>query len=76
MSATCWSSARMQGFVIFDHPEHAPLARRDLRQWIRDGKLCYVEYLLQGIERSPGAIAGLYRGENQGKHLIQIAPAI
>ncbi len=68
--------ARMQGFVIFDHPEHAPLARRDLAQWIRDGKLRYVEDILQGIEHAPGSIAGLYRGENQGKRLIQIAPAI
>jgi NADPH-dependent curcumin reductase CurA len=66
----------MQGFVIFDHPEHAPLARRDLGQWIRDGKLRNVEDILQGMERASGAIAGLYRGEDQGKRLIQIAPAI
>ncbi len=67
--------ARMQGFVIFDHPEHGPVARRDLAQWIQQGRLRYVEDILQGIEHAPGAIAGLYRGENQGKRLIQVAPA-
>lgn len=65
--------ASMQGFVIFDHPGHYPLARKDLAQWIRAGQLRYVEDILDGIEHAPGAIAGLYRGDNQGKRLIRIA---
>ncbi len=65
--------ARMQGFVIFDHPEHAPIARRDLAQWLRSGQLQYVEEVLEGIEQAPDAIAGLYRGENLGKRLIRLA---
>ncbi len=65
--------ASMQGFVIFDHPEHYPVARKDLAQWIRAGQLSYVEDILEGIEHAPGSIAGLYRGENQGKRLIRIA---
>jgi NADPH-dependent curcumin reductase CurA len=28
--------------------------------------------ILNGIEHAPGAIAGLYRGENTGKRLIKI----
>lgn len=65
--------ASMQGFVIFDHPGHYPVARKDLAQWIRAGQLHYVEDILDGIEHAPDAIAGLYRGENQGKRLIRIA---
>jgi NADPH-dependent curcumin reductase CurA len=67
--------ARMQGFVIFDHPEYGDPARRDLAQWLREGKLRYLEDVLDGIEQAPGAIAGLYRGENMGKRLIRIADA-
>ncbi len=66
--------ARMQGFVIFDHPEHDQPARRDLAAWIRQGKMNYLEDILEGIEQAPDAIAGLYRGENLGKRLIRIAP--
>ena len=66
--------ARMQGFVIFDHPEHAPVARADLAKWLRDGTLVYIEEVLEGIEQAPGAIAGLYRGDNLGKRLIRLAP--
>lgn len=65
--------ARMQGFVIFDHREHYPAARRDLAQWLRDGRLQYAEDVLEGLEHAPDAIAGLYRGENLGKRLIRIA---
>ncbi|MGH8786114.1 MAG: NADP-dependent oxidoreductase [Cupriavidus necator] len=65
--------ASMQGFVIFDHPEHYPVARQALGQWIREGQLRYVEDILEGIEQAPDAIAGLYRGENNGKRLIRIA---
>jgi len=65
--------ARMQGFVIFDHTDHYPTARRDLAQWIREGRLNYLEDVLDGIEHAPDAIAGLYRGENLGKRLIRIA---
>jgi NADPH-dependent curcumin reductase CurA len=64
--------ARMQGFVIFDHPEHGDIARADLARWIRDGRLQYIEEVLDGIEHAPDAIAGLYRGENLGKRLIRL----
>jgi NADPH-dependent curcumin reductase CurA len=64
--------ARMQGFVIFDHPEHGDVARADLAQWLRAGKLNYLEDVLVGIESAPDAIAGLYRGENLGKRLIRL----
>lgn len=67
------SRARMQGFVIFDHADHYPLARRELGQWLREGRIRYREDILQGLEQAPDAIAGLYRGENLGKRLIQIA---
>ena len=64
--------ARMQGFVIFDHPEHGDVARADLARWLRAGSLKYLEDVLVGIESAPDAIAGLYRGENLGKRLIRL----
>lgn len=65
--------ARMQGFVILDHPEYYATARADLAHWLREGRLQYVEDVLDGIEHAPGAIAGLYRGENLGKRLIRLS---
>jgi NADPH-dependent curcumin reductase CurA len=67
--------ARMQGFVIFDHDDHCPQARRELSTWIRAGQIRYVEDVLDGIEAAPDAIAGLYRGDNMGKRLIRLVKA-
>jgi NADPH-dependent curcumin reductase CurA len=66
--------ARMQGFVIFDHADQHEAAYADIAEWIRQGRVKYVEDILDGMERAPDAIAGLYRGENFGKRLVRIAP--
>lgn len=65
--------ARMQGFVVMDFRDRYPAAQEALAQWVRDGRIRHREDILQGIEHAPGAIAGLYRGENLGKRLIRIA---
>ena len=64
--------ARMQGFLAFDHARRFPEALRDLEAWVRTGLIRYREEILDGIEQAPGAIAGLYRGENLGKRLIRL----
>ena len=65
--------ARMQGFVVLDFAERYGEARGKLAQWVKNGTIRYLEDILDGIEHAPGAIAGLYRGDNVGKRLIRIA---
>jgi NADPH-dependent curcumin reductase CurA len=43
-----------------------------LADWVRAGRLRYEEEILEGLESSPDALAGLYRGENKGKRLIRV----
>jgi NADPH-dependent curcumin reductase CurA len=64
---------RMQGFLIFDYAQRFPEALRELETWVRSGQIRYREDILEGLERAPDSIAGLYRGENLGKRLIRIA---
>jgi NADPH-dependent curcumin reductase CurA len=64
--------ARMQGFIVFDYQHRYEEAVGRLADWVRAGKLRYREDILDGIEQAPGAIAGLYRGENLGKRLIRL----
>lgn len=66
--------ARMQGFLILDYALRYPEGLQALSQWVRAGLIRYREDILEGIAQVPGSIAGLYRGENLGKRLIQIAP--
>lgn len=64
--------ARMQGFVIFDYADRYDEALAALRPWVAQGLIRYREEIEEGIDRAPGAIAALYRGENLGKRLIKI----
>ncbi len=64
--------ARMEGFVIFDHMDRFNSSVAQLATWVRDGRLRYTEDILDGIERCPDALAGLYRGENEGKRIIRL----
>jgi NADPH-dependent curcumin reductase CurA len=64
--------ARMQGFIVFDYQHRYEEAVGRLADWVRAGKLSYREDILDGLEQAPGAIAGLYRGENLGKRLIRL----
>ena len=66
--------ARMQGFLATDHAARFPEAISALTGWVKSGAIRCREDMLDGIEHMPGAIAGLYRGENMGKRIIRIAP--
>jgi len=65
-------SARMQGFLVWDYEHRYEEALAKLAPWVRDGRLKFREEILEGLESAPDAIAGLYRGENQGKRLIRL----
>ena len=65
-------SARMEGFLIWDYEHRSQEAVSRLAAWIRDGRLRYREEILDGLDKTPDAIAGLYRGENLGKRLIRV----
>lgn len=65
--------ARMEGFVVFDYKARYGEALAALTAWVTAGRIRYREDILDGIEQAPGAIDGLYRGENLGKRLIRIA---
>jgi NADPH-dependent curcumin reductase CurA len=64
--------ARMSGFLVFDYYPRYEEAVARLAQWVRDGRLHYVEDIVDGIDNGLGAIAELYRGENLGKRLIRL----
>ena len=65
--------ASMQGLLVMDHKARYPSALDELTGWVREGRIRYRDDILDGIEQAPGAIAGLYRGENLGKRLIRLA---
>ena len=63
---------RHEGFIIFDHVSRFAEVAARLAVWVRDGSLVYREDIERGLDRAPAALAGLYRGVNAGKKIIQL----
>jgi NADPH-dependent curcumin reductase len=51
-----------------------PEFRREVGQWVRDGRLRYREDVVDGLERAPEAFMGLLEGRNFGKLLVRVGP--
>jgi NADPH-dependent curcumin reductase len=64
--------ATMQGFLFSDHQEHTAAFERDVRGWLRDGKIRYREDVVEGLENAPRALIGMLRGENFGKLIVRV----
>ncbi|KAK6350866.1 hypothetical protein TWF718_004048 [Orbilia javanica] len=65
----------IKGFIVFDFAKKYNAARKDLAQWLNEGKLKSKEHIVTGgIEKAPAALVDLYAGGNTGKMLVEIAP--
>lgn len=64
--------AKVEGFLVFDHAAHTEAFERDMRAWLRDGKLHYKEDVVEGLENAPRALVGMLRGENFGKLIVKV----
>lgn len=66
--------ARMEGFVVFDYADRYAEAAVELGGWLREGKLRSREDVVRGgVADFPDTLLRLFRGENTGKLILQIA---
>jgi NADPH-dependent curcumin reductase CurA len=64
----------LTGFIVSDHFQRLPDFLRDMAGWLAESKLKNRETIVHGIDNAPGAFIGLFKGENAGKMLVQLAP--
>ena len=64
---------RMEGFVASDFPHLQTSFIDDMTGWLKDGRVKYQETILDGFERAPEGLIGLFSGVNNGKMLIRVA---
>jgi NADPH-dependent curcumin reductase CurA len=67
--------ASMTGFVVFDYAARYGDAAREIGGWMAEGKLKSREQVVEGIETFPDTLLMLFRGENMGKLVLQVAEA-
>jgi NADPH-dependent curcumin reductase CurA len=65
--------ARMQGIVVFDYAERFPQAIAELAGYLKEGRMKGREDVVVGIETFPESLLKLFRGENFGKLVLQVA---
>jgi NADPH-dependent curcumin reductase CurA len=63
---------RIQGLIVFDHPEHYGEWRAMATPWLLDGTLRYREDVVDGLDRAPEALVGILGGRNFGKLLVRV----
>ena len=66
-----YSRIRMEGFVASDFPHLRPAFIEQMTAWLKSGKIKYQETVLEGFERAPEGLIGLFEGRNSGKMLIR-----
>ena len=64
---------RMEGFVATDFAHLNAAFLADMTGWLKAGQIKYLETVLNGFERAPEGLIGLFEGRNSGKMLIHIA---
>ncbi len=64
----------MEGFVVFDYAQRYAQAARDISAWIEAGRIKVREHVVRGsVDDFPETLAMLFRGENVGKLVLELA---
>jgi NADPH-dependent curcumin reductase CurA len=66
--------ARMQGFLVFDYAQKYGEALKEMSGWLESGQLKAREEVVEGsISDFPDVLMKLFRGENIGKLVLEVA---
>ncbi|KAL6221460.1 hypothetical protein ACLB2K_009211 [Fragaria x ananassa] len=66
-------SLRMEGFLV---AKYFPVYGKFLEfvlPYIKEGKVAYVEDVVEGLENAPSALLGLFAGHNVGKQVVVVS---
>ncbi|XP_027906432.1 2-alkenal reductase (NADP(+)-dependent)-like [Vigna unguiculata] len=63
---------KMEGFIVTDFYHLYPKFLEFVVPLIREGKVVYVEDIVEGLENGPAAMVGLFTGRNVGKQVISV----
>lgn len=62
---------RMQGFIVFDYADKYAEAKKQLAQWLSEGKLKRKETIVKGgLPKAEQALVDLFNGANTGNYAL------
>ena len=64
---------KLQGFIVIDHMDKFPQARKELAELAASGKLKATETIVPGgLKVAEETLVALYSGINQGKLIVEL----
>ena len=63
---------QLKGFIVFDYFPRLPEFYAEMAPWVANGTVKSRETVVDGLENTPDAFLGLFRGENTGKMLVRL----
>ena len=65
---------KMQGFIIFDdYGNRYPEFVNQMKTWLKQGKIKFLEDITDGLENAPNAFIGMLEGRNFGKTIVRVS---
>uniref|UniRef100_G1FCG0 2-alkenal reductase [NAD(P)(+)] n=1 Tax=Rubus idaeus TaxID=32247 RepID=G1FCG0_RUBID len=64
---------RMEGFMVFSYYHLYGKFLETVLPYIKQGKITYVEDVVDGLDNAPAALIGLYSGRNVGKQVVVVS---
>jgi hypothetical protein len=63
---------RMEGFIVMDFYDQRAEAERRLKRWVDEGRIKAIVDVVDGLEKAPEALIGLFDGRNRGKMAVRV----
>lgn len=67
------SSITLIGFATADYMEWFEEGEAELRQWVKNGQMRYVETIHNDFAKAPSAFLAMHAGKGRGKHIMHLA---
>jgi NADPH-dependent curcumin reductase CurA len=63
---------RLEGFVVMDFFDQRAQAEARLARWVEEGKIKAIVDIVDGLDKAPQALIGLFEGRNKGKMAVRV----
>jgi NADPH-dependent curcumin reductase CurA len=63
---------RMEGFIVMDFYNRKREADAALAAWVEQGKIKAAVDVVEGFEKMPSALSGMFAGHNRGKLMVRV----
>ncbi len=63
---------RLEGFVVMGFFDQRAEAEARLARWVEDGEIKAIVDIVDGLDKAPQALIGLFEGRNKGKMAVRV----